>query len=164
MTLYEIDETIRRVIDKGMIVDEETGEISYDYTDLDELKEKLEAKVDNIVAYIKELSAEAEAIKNEEEALKKRRKAKENKTQSLKDYLSAYLTANAMKKYETARASLSFIKSEKVEIVDIEAIPEEYMRVKTSREPAKDDIKKAIKGGATISGCQLVSTQSLQVK
>ena len=47
---------------------------------------------------------------------------------------------------------------------DVDGLPEEYLRQKTTIEPDKDAIKKALKAGAVISGCELKSNASATVK
>jgi Siphovirus Gp157. len=60
---------------------------------LDGIEEDFEEKAENIAAFIKSLSAEAEDLKAEESALSKRRKAKENQITYLKAYLIDNMTA-----------------------------------------------------------------------
>ena len=108
MTLWEIDEALLECIDT------DTGEI-LDFERLDELQLAREAKLENIALYIKNLQADAEAIREEEKALAERRKAKENRAASLKDYLSKALDGN---NFETARVRLSFRSSQNVNIED----------------------------------------------
>ena len=72
MTLYEIDNEIRAFLDKMLdAVDEETGEIiDIDPAELEQLNEAREQKIENIALYIKNLEADAKAIKEEEKNLK----------------------------------------------------------------------------------------------
>jgi ssDNA-binding Zn-finger/Zn-ribbon topoisomerase 1 len=72
MNLYEIAAAITA------LVDPETGEL-LDFDAFDALNLERERKIENIGCWIKDLSAEAAAIKAEEDALKKRREALESK-------------------------------------------------------------------------------------
>ena len=152
MNLYEIDAQIMS------LVDEETGEI-LDTDRLDELAMTRDAKIENIACWIKNLNAEAEALKAEKMAFADRQKKAENKAASLKKYLSDYL---AGQKFESAKAKISFRKSESLEITDISKIPDEYLKITKSAN--KDDIKTAMKCGAVIEGAVLVQNNNISIK
>ena len=77
MTIYEIDQAIMECVDL------ETGEI-IDTEKLDKLQMERDAKLENVACWIKDLKAEAEALKNEKQALAERQKVAENKMESLK--------------------------------------------------------------------------------
>lgn len=91
MTLYEIDEQIRQIIEQGFTVDEETGEVISDLTALEELQAQREQKIENTLLYIKNVNAEMTAIRNEEKLLTQRRKTLENKSNRLKEYIKFIL-------------------------------------------------------------------------
>ena len=74
--LYEIAWMYRQVLD---MEPESVDEFGAMMTALDELQGELTEKADNIVKYIRNLTAEADALKAEETALYKKRKAAENK-------------------------------------------------------------------------------------
>lgn len=152
MKLYEINEAILNCIDP------ETGEADPDK--LDGLLMMREEKLENLTLWVKELKAEADAIKAEEKALAERRQAKERKAESLKKYLDEAL---AGQKFETSRCVVSFRKSQKVEITDFDKIPDDYLRYKTP-EPDKTAIKAAIKDGLTVEGCELVDSVTMSIK
>lgn len=95
MTLYEIDDAILRCIHlpdmaDDELVDTETGEI-FDTEYLEGLKMDREKKIRNILCWIKNLNAEAEALKAEEKKLAARRKINENKANNLKTWMQGYL-------------------------------------------------------------------------
>ena len=90
MTIYEIDQAIMRCVDL------ETGEI-IDTEKLDKLQMERDTKLENVACWIKDLKAEAEALKNEKQALAERQKVAENKMESLKKYLGYALDGNAFK-------------------------------------------------------------------
>ena len=56
MTLWEINDNIRKAIEQGF--DEETGEI-FDASDLEALQIQRDEKIESIALYIKDLTAEA---------------------------------------------------------------------------------------------------------
>lgn len=153
MKLYEIDQTILNCIDL------ETGEI-IDTEQLDKLTMEREAKLENVACWIKELKAEAEALKAEKMAFAKRQQVAENKMESLKKYLAYALDGNAFK---STRASVTFRKSQAVEIADIYKLDENYLRYKEP-EADKTAIKEAIKQGKTVAGATLVENTSVIIK
>ena len=153
MNLYEIDMEIMNCVDV------ETGEI-FDEAKFEELNLTREQKIENICLWIKNLNAEAEALKIEKNNLAERQKAKENKAESLKKYITGYLDGAT---YESAKVRVSFRKSESLEIEEGTIIPDEYLRFKEP-EVNKTDLKKAIKGGLNIQGVQLVENQNIQIK
>ena len=158
MTLFEINEAIQNAIELGC--DPETGEI-LDASALDQLYMDRDAKIENICMYIKDLNAEVYALKTEEQRLLERRKVSERKAESLKNYLQAMLGGQ---KWKSARAVVSYRKTQSVVVDDLDAIPVEYMRIKTVTEPDKMVIKDALKDGKEIAGVHLEERQSMSVK
>ena len=155
MTLYEINQQIAEF---NFQVDEETGEI-LNTMQLDELIMAREDKAENVALFIKNLRAEAEAIKAEEKALASRRKQTERKAESLADYLQYCLDGDKLK---TPKVSVSYRKSVRVECDDISKVPEQYLRYKAP-ELDKTAIKNAIKAGEE-TGCRLEEYSSMTIK
>lgn len=159
MKLYEIDNAILECIDF------ETGEI-IDVEKLNELQLEKEAKLEGVACWIKELNAEAEAIKKEKLALAERQKVAENKAESLKKWLAYALQG---KKFSTAKCSVSFRNTEKVEITPegltnlMRGGCDELLTYKEP-EPNKTAIKQAIKDGLNVQGVQLVQNVSTIIK
>jgi len=153
MNLFEIDAAILDCVDV------ETGEV-FDVDRFEELELTREAKIENICLWIKNLKAEAEALKAEKDAFAQRQKAAENKMESLKRYISGYLDGTA---FESAKVKVSFRKSESLEISDVYRIPEDFLKY---QEPSVDKaaLKKAIKDGAAIEGAEIVENYNIQIK
>ena len=153
MNLYEIDSAILDCVDV------DTGEI-FDEEKFEELQLTRDAKIENICLWIKNLKAEAEALKAEKDAFAKRQKSVENKMDSLKKYISNYLEGTA---FESSKVKVSFRKSEALEVTDIYKIPDEYLKFK---EPDVDKmaIKQAMKQGKEFEGVELVTNYSMQIK
>lgn len=154
MTLYEIDEEILN------LVDQETGEV-VDIERLEQLEMERDKKISNVACWIKDLKAEADAIKAEKNALAKRQTVCENKVEQLKDYLTRALNGI---KFKDARCSISYRKSESVEVEDsvIDKLPEEYIKVeKTVR---KTELKDAMKLGFEFEGCRLIEKNNIQIR
>lgn len=159
MTLYEIDREMALALSES--IDLETGEILD--KDMAERFEQLsldrDDKIENICCFIKNLRAEAEALKAEKMAFAARQKSAENKAESLAKYLSSILNGE---KFDSVKAKVSWRKSEAVQIDDISALPAEYV----SYTPAADkaEIKKALKAGKEIAGATLVTNQNMVIK
>ena len=153
MNLYEIDAEILGCVDV------ETGEI-FDVEKFEELSLTRDAKIENICLWIKNLKAQAEALKAEKESFAQRQKAAETKMESLKRYISTYLEGTA---FESAKVKVSFRKSEVVEIMEGAVIPDEYLRFKEP-EVNKAELKAALKSGVHIQGVSIVENQNIQIK
>ena len=160
MTLWEIDKRISDILEIGMHIDEETGEVFLP-EDLDSLNIERDEKIEGIALYIKNLKAEADAIHAEIERLKDREGSKKKKADRLAQYLASVLCG---KKFETAKTSLSFRKSSVVQISDELLVPEEFMKIKTEKKPDKTAIANWIKSGNFVPGCELIEKQNLQIK
>ena len=158
MKLYEIDNAILDCIDL------ETGEV-IDTERLDALNMERDAKVENVACWIKDLRAEAEAIKAEKLALAERQKIAENKVESLKKWVAYALGGQ---KFSTAKCAVSFRNTESVEVTEegLEALMKEHDELLTYKapEPNKKAIKDAIKDGLSVAGVQLVQNVSTIIK
>jgi outer membrane murein-binding lipoprotein Lpp len=153
MTLYEIDQKLLDCIDL------ETGEILNEER-LNELQMERNEKLEKVALWIKELNAEADALKAEKQAFADRQKAAENKAESLKKWLA---NALAGEKFKTTKVMVSFRKTKSVEVADIFALDENYVKYS---EPTADKaaIKKAIEAGEIVKGATLVENVSISVK
>lgn len=166
MTLYEISESVLAAVN-NLQIDEQTGEI-LDVSELDSLQAEFEEKAENIACYIKNLTAEADAMKAEEKALSERRKSAQNKADRLKRYLSDNMQKLGRDKISTPRAALSFRKSTSV-IVDDEFIDwavDNADELLTFKEPTvnKTAVKNAIADGRELEHAHLETAQNLQIR
>lgn len=164
MTLYEIDGAIREVLENGIKFDEETGEILFDDSDLEQLQVDLERKIENIGLFIKNLRSEAEALKAEEVSLKKRRERKERSLEHYSEYLKEYLISNDRPRFETSRVAMNIRKSEAVSIDPLANIPKDYLVEKVELKPDKAKLKKALKAGETFDGIRIVTNNNIIIK
>ena len=142
MNLYEINAALEQAYEEA--VDPETGEVIENaaYAAIDGLQMELEEKTENVLLWIKNLQADAEA-------------------ESLKKYVSGILNGQ---KFQTARVSASWRKSEAVEYVgNVNALPDSCIKI---ADPVVDKtaLKKLLKSGAEIEGARLIARQNLQIK
>ena len=160
--LYDIDAAILECVDM------ETGEI-FDPEKLDALQMERERKLEGVALWVKDLKAEAAAVKEEADKLNARKKAIDNKVDSLKQWL---LYALKGEKLKTPRCNVYQTHSQKLNVPDEPGLisflqtlnePEKFLRFKEP-ELKKDDIKKALKDGYEIPGAALEETESIVIK
>jgi len=160
--LYEINQDILDCVDL------ETGEI-LDTEKLDALQIERETKLEGVALWVKDLKAEAAAVKEEADKLTARKKALDNKIEGLKNWL---LYALGGEKLKTPRCSVYQTHSQRVSVTDEEQLmgyinslpaPEMFLRYKDP-ELNKDEIKKAMKDGIVIPGAALEETESVVIK
>lgn len=167
MNLYKIEESINQILQLGE--SEEMSEVEV-LQALGTLEQMTKDKVDNIASYIKNLNAEAKALKEEEENLNKRRKSKEKQVESLKGYIKDYLTLKDIKKLETTRNIVSLAKTpQKAVITDTEGFIEwagiNYKSlIKTEYKINLTQIKEVIKNGGEVPFVTLESGVRLNLK
>ena len=160
--LYEIDQDILGCTDA------ETGEI-LDAEKLDALEMERERKLEGVSLWVKDLSAEAAAVKEEADKLTARKRALDNKITALKSWLLIALDGQKLK---TPRCNVYFTHSQRLSVEDEEKLigflktleePEQFLRF---REPElrKDEIRKALKDGTIIPGASLEETESVVIK
>lgn len=160
-TLYEINQDILNcvTVEDGTTVNMETGEV-VDAKKLDGLQMEFSDKVRNIACFIKNLRADAAALKAEKETFAKRQQAAENKAKQLEAYLAHILDGKKMK---DAEYEITFRKSQAVKVLDEAAIPSGYW----IPQPAKMDkaaIRDALKHNNDVPGAELVTRQNIQIK
>ena len=162
MKLFEIDNAIANF---EFDIDEFTGEI-LNTEELDALQMARDAKIENIALYIKEMDAEAKALKEEIGNLTERMKAKENKRDGLKRYLQ---NALAGQKFESAKCKISYRTSKQVVLAEEfdewakENAPD-LLVTTTTVKPDKTAIKDAINNGRKVEGATLVQNSNIQIK
>ena len=165
MTLYEISSQYQHII--NLMDNEEIPEEAIADT-IESIQAEFNDKADNIACVIKNLKAEAESIKAESKRLAERAKAKENKIEYLKAYLSSAMQVNNIDKIETVRNVIKFSKSSAVETSDnfiewAETNAKDLLRVKT--EADKTTIKSAIQEGKVPEEyAKIVEKKNLQIK
>lgn len=160
--LYDIDQDILDCVDA------ETGEI-LDTDKLDALQMEREAKLEGVALWVKDLKAEADAVKAEADKLTARKKALDNKVESIKAWL---LSALGGEKLKTPRCNVYQTHSQRVSVPDEAGLigflqtlddPDRFLRFKDP-ELKKDEIKKALKDGFVIPGASLEETESVVIR
>lgn len=163
MSLYEISNDLLTVINGGMVVDDETGEILFDADDIEQLEIEYSDKLEGCGLYVKNLIAEVDAIKAEERNLAERRKVKENKAERMRDYMLKSMDATNTSRLDTSKVAISTRKSTKVVIDDESKIPVDYVTIKQTSQVDKSALRKALKSG-DVSGAHLEESLNLQLR
>lgn len=160
MKLYEINEALTQLFDP------ETGEIT-DAALWDALQLAKEQKLEGVACWIKNLLADADAIKAEREKLADREKAARNKAESLTKWLEYALNGE---KLSTPKCAVTYRRSEAVEIANeaefVEFAEWECKDLLSYKSPVpnKTAIKAALKEGRDIPGVALVTKQNMSIK
>ena len=159
--LYEIDQEILDCVDA------ESGEI-LDVEKLDALQMEREEKLEGVALWIKDMKAEAEAIKAEVDKLTARKKALDTKIDGLKNWLTMALDGGKLK---TARCNVYQTHSQRLAVADeaglisfLKTLEDPGRFVRYTEELRKDEIKKALKEGTVIPGASLEETESVVIK
>ena len=160
--LYEIDQAILDCVDL------ETGEI-LDGEKLTALQMERETKLEGVALWVKDLKAEAEAVKAEADKLTARKKALDNKVADLKQWLLYALNGEKLK---TARCNVYQTHNTRLAVADEPALiqflqtlknPERFLKF-PEPELRKDEIKKALKEDYEIPGAALEETEGVVIK
>lgn len=165
MTLYEIGAVYADfldALDAGEIPDEAIADT------LEGLDGLYDDKIDNIVCAMKNLNAEAEAIKAEEKTLAERRQAKEIKYELYKRLVTQSMQSIGKKKIETARNNISLHKSSSVHIINVKQVLDNIQYVKPRRwselDISKTAVREALQAGIPVPGAEMTMKMNLQVK
>ena len=160
--LYDIDASILAC------VDQETGEI-FDPEQLDALQMERAQKLEGVALWVKDLKAEAEAVKAEADKLNARKKAIDNKVEGLKKWLLYALNGEKLK---TARCNVYQTSNQKVVIDDEKALidmlmsspfGEKFLRMKEP-EIDKNALKDSLKQGYEYEFAHLEETESVVIR
>ncbi len=159
MTLYEIDAAITALAD-------ENGEIT-DYEALDALQMERDRKIENVACWIKDLAAEAKAIREEELTLAERRQSAEKKAERLRGWLGHVL---AGQKFSTARCSVAW-RTSMATVVDDEERALAWLRSHACGDCYIDKVQlnkgavaNLLKNNIEVPGVRLERRQNVQVR
>ena len=145
---------------------DETGEMPIDAAErLDKASSNYVEKLANAALAYKSLNATAATIKDESKRLAERADRVERQAEYLRKYIEMSLPPG--EKYEDARVSLKWRKSEAVKVTNILDVPPEYWRETVTREPDKRKLApalKALKPGEMIPGAILEQRMNLQIE
>lgn len=164
LTLYEITAEYRTAADKLADLDLPDDVVA---DTLESLGGELETKATSVAAFVRNLEANAAAIKEAESHMATRRKAIENRAARVRDYLLSNMMVAGVQKIESPYFKLSVRENPPaVEIFEPGLIPREFMRQPEPPPPAPDKtaIKDALKAGQDVPGCTLTRGVRLDIR
>lgn len=153
MKLYEINQEILSCIDL------ETGEIIAPEK-LEALKMDKREKLRNIAFVALNAAADAKAYEEQEKKFAARKRSAKATVEWARETLARELAGQKMKE---AEFTISYRKSEAVEVADEAAVPDEF-RIPQPDKIDRAALKAALKNGAVIAGAQIVERQNIQIK
>ncbi|MBC7357613.1 MAG: siphovirus Gp157 family protein [Desulfacinum sp.] len=162
--LYELAADYRHALEK--LADLDLPEEVVQDT-LEALKGEVEVKATNVAAFIRNLEALAEQIRQAEARMAERRKAIESRAERVRQYLLANMQACGITKIESPWFAIAIRKnSPSVEIVDEAAIPPELMIAPPPPppKPNKEAIKALLKAGQEVPGARLSQGVRVEIR
>lgn len=159
MTIFEIDEAIRNLVDPA------TGDIA-SIEDFEALQMERDKKIENTACLFKENAATIAAIREEEKNLAERRRSLERVNERLQNLLSYELQGS---KFESPRVKVSYRKSKTVEIGEdfvrwAQLNNEDDLLIWSEPKPNKAAIKDAIEDGREVFDVEIVEHSNMSIK
>jgi hypothetical protein len=159
-SLYQINQDL---LDLFQQVDDQEGEITEEQQELLVIKEgELQQKA---VAYREVIGTNEAFITRIDEEIKRLqalKKQKQGLVQRLKDNLLN--AVNLFGEFTVGTITFGTRKSSSVEVEDVNNLPSEFKKVKVTESADKTAIKKALKSGEDVPGCQLIESVNLKIK
>lgn len=128
---------------------------------LQQIQMSFEEKAENIIRVYQNVEGDIDSLDKEIARLSDRKKALQNKNDRFIDYLRENMEKTGITKISCQFFSITLVEGQDVVAVEDEsAIPDEFVKVKTTITPDKIAIKKALKDGLYVSGCKLKTGKS----
>jgi hypothetical protein len=128
---------------------------------LDGIEGMFNDKAVRVVDVINNGDSDIAAIDGEIARLQARKKVIQNAKESLKEYLRMNMEATGISKIESPLFVITLAKGRDIAVIDNEeAIPDDYVRVKTTIAPDKASILKALKEGEDVPGAHIEKSKS----
>jgi len=170
MKLYEYAEEFGALFDSLDEMDGEEMEQAW-FDTLESVEAEFDDKAENVIAFIKELNAQAAALKEQEKAFAERRRAKEHHAERLKKYLLGCMNTVGRKKIDRPMGCASVRNTPEFPRFEDEAAFADWALANDSsllrfRPPEIDKtaVKKYLQAGNEIDGVRLERSQSVIIK
>lgn len=169
MTLYQLNAEFEELYNLLCdLPDDDEEALEAYYTTLEGIQGEIDQKMENIACFIKQLNADAAALKAERDAIEARLKAKQHKADRLKAMLQDALVNAGLKRLEMPKAKISLRQNPpSVIITDLGAVAASaYIKPRVIKEADVDKtaIKAAIQSGEDVPGAELESKTSITIK
>ena len=116
----------------------------------------VQEKAEEVAKYVKNIQALADMQKAQAKELSELAAANKKRAERIMDDLTYALNAMGIGEVHAGPYKFKFKKGSTVVDVDMQRLPEHYMRVKEVREPDKVQLAKELKAGVEIDGAKLV--------
>lgn len=158
--LYEVANDYAKLSNDDSFTQEEIQDT------LDAIEGELGDKVGNVLAIIKNLQSDAEALKAESVKLAERAKSALNKADSLKQYIVSSMESAGLKRLSAGVQSVTLrAASKKVNIIDPEKLPTDLKEFQMTIKPMTMEIKHLLNSGQEVPGAEIVTGKpSLLIK
>jgi len=121
----------------------------------------IEEKAQALVKWSLDIQGDVDKIDAEIDRLAAKKKTIQSRKESLVEYIKNNMEACEIKKISCALFTITWVAGQEVvDVYDADAIPDDYVSVKTTVTPDKNAIKKALKDGHEIAGCKLSTGKS----
>lgn len=141
------------------------GELTDELQDQLQITEsQMKQKATGYAQVIRAMRYDNDIVDAEIKRLQAIKKVRKNTTERLENALSDAMQRFEMDVIETPISKISFRSSQSVEITDENAIDKQFKTQIITTKVDKMEIKRAIKGGATVTGAELVTNKNLQIK
>ena len=158
MTLYEMTQNAVALYE--LLQMEEIDEQTY----LDTLEAMgAEEKIESYCQIIKQLQADVEMFATEAARIAARKKTAENSIDRMKAALLAYMQMTKQTKAKGGTFPVSVASTQKVNVTDESKVPSQWL-VPQPPKVDKVGLKEALKGGATIEGAELITTEGVRIR
>lgn len=163
MKLYEIDGKLNALLEQALEQIETQGNANELLPDIEALVMAKDEKLANCVSYVKNLKALQHAIDEEAKVLKAKSTSIDNKIESLERYIAYFVGGD---KWTNGVHSISWRKSESIEILSEEAVPIEFREQVVTEKISKTKLKDFMKRNEldSFGGAVLVVKNNLQIK
>lgn len=178
MKLYELTEDFQTLFDSledisSVDMDDESREQAEQawFEALECVEAAFADKAENVAAYIKQISAEADMLAAEEKSLRARRAQKEKRAKRLKAYLLESMQNVKLTKIDAPMAKITVRNNAESAVIDDERAfiewaqrgHDELLRHKTP-EIDRAEVKRFLQAGGSIPGAALGRTKSIVIK
>lgn len=141
------------------------GELTDELQDQLQITEsQMKQKASGYAQVIRAMKYDNDVVDAEIKRLQAIKKVRKNTTERLENALSDAMQQFEMDVIETPTTKISFRSSQSVEITDENAIDKQFITQIITTKIDKMEIKRAIKGGATVDGAELITNKNLQIK
>lgn len=162
MNLYELQ---MEQLELNALLEENGGELT------PEIEERLQIhdfdvnqKMESYCKAIKQYESDIEGLKGEIERLKARKESSEKAVQRMKDAMLTAMTTFGMDKLQAGTFKIGTRKSQSLEVLDENLVPEKFKNEVVTIKVDKNAIKDAIKAGEEVDGVKLNDNTNLTIK